>query len=105
MFRLPDPVAYLSVDNVHVATSTTIKKTLSPNWNESFDLFVPIASHYRPLGAYQVLVLATTSDLLQGGRRVECNQRPDTRRIQAQQEEGSSLPRHRNRPRRRVRPH
>jgi E3 ubiquitin-protein ligase NEDD4 len=40
VFRLPDPVAVVSVDNVQTATSGIIKKTLSPNWNESFDLCV-----------------------------------------------------------------
>lgn len=38
VFRLPDPFAVLTVDAEQTHTTSVIKKTLNPYWNESFDM-------------------------------------------------------------------
>jgi len=38
VFRLPDPFAVLTVDAEQTHTTSVIKKTLNPYWNESFDV-------------------------------------------------------------------
>ena len=38
VFRLPDPFAVITVDAEQTHTSSVIKKTLNPYWNESFDM-------------------------------------------------------------------
>ena len=38
--RLPDPFALVSVDGEQIHTTSVIKKTLNPYWNERFDLRV-----------------------------------------------------------------
>lgn len=38
VFRLPDPFAVITVDGEQTATTTAIKKTLNPYWNESFEM-------------------------------------------------------------------
>ncbi|GAA5843929.1 hypothetical protein JCM3766R1_006107 [Sporobolomyces carnicolor] len=40
VFRLPDPFAVVTVDGEQTNTTTAIKKTLNPYWNESFDVDV-----------------------------------------------------------------
>jgi hypothetical protein len=42
VFRLPDPFAVITVDAEQTHTTSVIKKTLNPYWNESFDMFVPV---------------------------------------------------------------
>jgi E3 ubiquitin-protein ligase NEDD4 len=37
-FRLPDPFAVITVDGDHANTTSVIKSTLNPYWNESFDM-------------------------------------------------------------------
>ncbi|GAA5884202.1 hypothetical protein JCM16303_002404 [Sporobolomyces ruberrimus] len=44
VFRLPDPFAVVTVDGEQTNTTTAIKKTLNPYWNESFDVDVKDAS-------------------------------------------------------------
>ncbi|GAA5941100.1 NEDD4 family E3 ubiquitin-protein ligase [Sporobolomyces koalae] len=44
VFRLPDPFAVVTVDGEQTNTTTAIKKTLNPYWNESFDVEVKDAS-------------------------------------------------------------
>ncbi|KAI8378514.1 hypothetical protein BD560DRAFT_389578 [Blakeslea trispora] len=39
-FKMPDPFAVVTVDNEQTHTTTVMKKTLNPYWNESFDLKV-----------------------------------------------------------------
>ncbi|KAG1585007.1 hypothetical protein G6F48_007537 [Rhizopus delemar] len=39
-FKLPDPFAVVTVDGEQTHTTTVMKKTLNPYWNESFDLRV-----------------------------------------------------------------
>ncbi|KAF7723562.1 E3 ubiquitin-protein ligase pub1 [Apophysomyces ossiformis] len=39
-FKLPDPFAVVTVDGEQTHTTTVMKKTLNPYWNESFDLKV-----------------------------------------------------------------
>ncbi|KAL0092500.1 E3 ubiquitin-protein ligase RSP5 [Phycomyces blakesleeanus] len=39
-FKLPDPFAVVTVDSEQTHTTTVMKKTLNPYWNESFDLQV-----------------------------------------------------------------
>lgn len=38
VFRLPDPFAVITVDAEQTHTTSVIKKTLNPYWNESFDV-------------------------------------------------------------------
>ncbi|KAL4074493.1 hypothetical protein V8B97DRAFT_2005434 [Scleroderma yunnanense] len=38
VFRLPDPFAVITVDAEQTHTTSVIKKTLNPYWNESFDI-------------------------------------------------------------------
>ncbi|CAO3616607.1 unnamed protein product [Cunninghamella blakesleeana] len=40
LFKFPDPFAVLTVDGEQTHTTTVMKKTLNPYWNESFDLDV-----------------------------------------------------------------
>ena len=40
VFRLPDPFAVITVDAEQTHTTSVIKKTLNPYWNENFDMFV-----------------------------------------------------------------
>lgn len=44
MFRLPDPFAIVTVDGEQTHTTSVIKKTLNPYWNDSFDITVNDAS-------------------------------------------------------------
>ncbi|CAH7672338.1 hypothetical protein PPACK8108_LOCUS7148 [Phakopsora pachyrhizi] len=44
VFRLPDPFAVIMVDGDHTKTTTAMKKTLNPYWNESFDITVKDSS-------------------------------------------------------------
>src|SRR5271156_6606424 len=43
VFRLPDPFAVITVDAEQTHTTSVIKKTLNPYWNESFDMFVAVS--------------------------------------------------------------
>lgn len=38
VFRLPDPFAVITVDAEQTHTTSVIKKTLNPYWNENFDV-------------------------------------------------------------------
>ncbi|KAL1923673.1 uncharacterized protein VTP21DRAFT_8653 [Calcarisporiella thermophila] len=40
VFRLPDPFAVVTVDGEQTRTTSAIRKTLNPYWNQSFDLQV-----------------------------------------------------------------
>ena len=40
VFRLPDPFAVITVDAEQTHTTSVIKKTLNPYWNENFDVYV-----------------------------------------------------------------
>ncbi|TDL27594.1 HECT-domain-containing protein [Rickenella mellea] len=44
VFRLPDPMAVISVDGKAVQETAVAKKSLTPYWNESFDIIVKDAS-------------------------------------------------------------
>jgi len=44
VFRLPDPFAVITVDGEQTCTTSAIKKTLNPYWNESFDITINDAS-------------------------------------------------------------
>ncbi|KAI6109135.1 hypothetical protein EDD16DRAFT_43648 [Pisolithus croceorrhizus] len=44
VFRLPDPFAVITVDAEQTHTTSVIKKTLNPYWNESFDISVKESS-------------------------------------------------------------
>ncbi|GAN03456.1 ubiquitin-protein ligase [Mucor ambiguus] len=43
-FKMPDPFAVVTVDGEQTHTTTVMKKTLNPYWNESFDLQVNSSS-------------------------------------------------------------
>jgi len=45
VFRLPDPFAVITVDGEQTNTTSVIKKTLNPYWNESFDMYVFHINH------------------------------------------------------------
>jgi len=40
LLSLPDPFAVLTVDGEQTSTTAIIRRTLSPTWNESFDVKV-----------------------------------------------------------------
>jgi E3 ubiquitin-protein ligase NEDD4 len=40
----PDPFAVATVNGEQTRTTSVIKKTLNPYWNESFDLYVELLS-------------------------------------------------------------
>ncbi|TIA76152.1 hypothetical protein E3P91_00019 [Wallemia ichthyophaga] len=44
VFKLPDPFAVITVDGSQTHTTSVIKKTLNPYWNESFDIQVKDSS-------------------------------------------------------------
>ncbi|KAF8892604.1 hypothetical protein BD779DRAFT_1509940 [Infundibulicybe gibba] len=44
VFRLPDPFAVITVDAEQTHTTSVMKKTLNPYWNESFDITVKDSS-------------------------------------------------------------
>ncbi|KAK7043666.1 hypothetical protein VNI00_008277 [Paramarasmius palmivorus] len=44
VFRLPDPFVVINVDAEQTYTTSVVKKTLSPYWNESFDISVKDSS-------------------------------------------------------------
>jgi hypothetical protein len=44
IFRLPDPFAVVTVDGAQTKSTSVIKKTLNPYWNESFDIQVTNSS-------------------------------------------------------------
>ncbi|KAI0792919.1 HECT-domain-containing protein [Abortiporus biennis] len=44
VFRLPDPFAVITVDAEQTHTTSVIRKTLNPYWNESFDITVKESS-------------------------------------------------------------
>ncbi|KAH8118000.1 HECT-domain-containing protein [Phellopilus nigrolimitatus] len=44
VFRLPDPFAVITVDAEQTHTTSVIKKTLNPYWNENFDVVVKDSS-------------------------------------------------------------
>jgi E3 ubiquitin-protein ligase NEDD4 len=46
VFRLPDPFAVITVDAEQTHTTSVIKKTLNPYWNESFDMYVSLSSFH-----------------------------------------------------------
>lgn len=55
VFRLPDPFAVITVDAEQTHTTSVIKKTLDPYWNEGFDMLVP---HCRTSMFFEALILA-----------------------------------------------
>lgn len=46
VFRLPDPFAVITVDAEQTHTTSVMKKTLNPYWNESFDMYIFLFSHF-----------------------------------------------------------
>jgi E3 ubiquitin-protein ligase NEDD4 len=44
VFSLPDPFAVIIVDSEQTHTTSVIKKTLNPYWNEHFDVSVVLLS-------------------------------------------------------------
>ncbi|KAJ2580606.1 hypothetical protein GGH95_002506, partial [Coemansia sp. RSA 1836] len=40
LFRLPDPFVVLTVDGAQTQTTKALKRTLSPYWNETFEVTV-----------------------------------------------------------------
>ncbi|CAO1626902.1 unnamed protein product [Sympodiomycopsis kandeliae] len=44
VFRLPDPFAIVTIDGEQTRTTSVIKKTLNPYWNDSFDMEVTDSS-------------------------------------------------------------
>ncbi|KAJ2219490.1 hypothetical protein IWW45_009319, partial [Coemansia sp. RSA 485] len=44
IFRLPDPFVVLTVDGAQTQTTKALKRTLSPYWNETFEVRVKPSS-------------------------------------------------------------
>ena len=44
VFNLPDPFAVIIVDSEQTRTTSIVKKTLDPYWNEHFDVSVVLFS-------------------------------------------------------------
>ncbi|KAJ2823137.1 hypothetical protein GGI24_003751, partial [Coemansia furcata] len=44
LFRLPDPFVVLTVDGAQTQTTKALKRTLSPYWNETFEVEVKPSS-------------------------------------------------------------
>jgi E3 ubiquitin-protein ligase NEDD4 len=40
--KLPDPFCVITVDAEQTHTTSVIKKTLNPYWNETFEVYAPI---------------------------------------------------------------
>lgn len=57
VFRLPDPFAVITVDAEQTHTTSVMKKTLNPYWNESFDMSV---LGYRWRAAFSLTNAAAT---------------------------------------------
>lgn len=57
VFRLPDPFAVVTVDGDQTITTSAIKKTLNPYWNESFDVSAPL---FRPHRSAALLTIEAT---------------------------------------------
>ena len=47
LFSLPNPFAVISVDAGQTQQTTVLKKTLTPYWNESFDMSVLVLALRR----------------------------------------------------------
>ena len=45
VFSLPDPYAIIIVDSGQTHTTSVIKETVHPNWNEHFDVSVGLFSN------------------------------------------------------------
>jgi Ca2+-dependent lipid-binding protein len=41
LFSLPNPFAVITTDGSDLRQTTVFKRTLTPYWNETFELFVP----------------------------------------------------------------
>ncbi|KAJ5995534.1 hypothetical protein N7481_002511 [Penicillium waksmanii] len=54
VFRFPDPFAVATVGGEQTHTTSVIKKTLNPYWNEPFDLYVATPTFYRELWSRKV---------------------------------------------------
>ena len=60
VFRLPDPFAVITVDAEQTHTTSVIKKTLNPYWNENFDVYVDaLLSLRQACTEYNVVLLRT----------------------------------------------
>jgi Ca2+-dependent lipid-binding protein len=49
---LPDPFAVITVDAEQTHTTSVIKKTLNPYWNESFDMYERTNVHKRDISDF-----------------------------------------------------
>ncbi len=49
LLSLPDPFAVLTVDGEQTCSTRVTKKSLSPSWNDSFDMCVVYPSFLHPL--------------------------------------------------------
>jgi E3 ubiquitin-protein ligase NEDD4 len=64
VFRLPDPFAVITVDAEQTHTTSVIKRTLNPYWNENFDMYVVLARNVglRYLGTHSPCDLSNVKD-------------------------------------------
>ncbi len=46
LFRRPDPFVVISVDDAQIHTTSIVRKTLTPYWNEDFVVSVLLAHPY-----------------------------------------------------------
>ncbi len=53
LLSLPDPFAVLTVDGEQTCSTRVTKKSLSPSWNDSFDMCVVYPSFFTPTDSSQ----------------------------------------------------
>src|SRR5271170_8358179 len=58
----PDPFAVLTVDGEQTKTTSVIKKTLNPYWNESFDVY--ISPFLEPLSKFDFFRTVKESSII-----------------------------------------
>ena len=85
----PDPFAVATVGGEQTKTTSVIKKTLNPYWNESFDMYDKPSSLCAP----RPWSMELTNELQEGHRR-EYPDRADFRPEEVQEEGSRLLGRH-----------
>jgi hypothetical protein len=45
ILSLPDPFAVLTVDGEHTSSTRVVRKNLSPNWADHFDMYALLFAH------------------------------------------------------------
>jgi hypothetical protein len=75
VFRFPDPFAVATINGEQTRTTSVIKKTLNPYWNESFDMYAALG-----LGLPRLRIMTLTHDTGKSTKRAFWRFRSLTRR-------------------------